>query len=157
MQTSQDFIAKAAVVIDAPKPGVWKALVTPAAIKQYMFGTDARSDFKKGSPITWEGEWQGKPYKDKGVIQRVEPERVLQYTHFSPLTGQPDRPENYHTVTIELSDAGGQTRVTLTQDNNPTEEDLREVVTTSPLTRHSETVGKLLANDFSRTDKASAK
>jgi len=123
MQTSQDFIAKAAVVIDAPKAAVWKALVTPAAIKQYMFGTDARSDFKKGSPITWEGEWQGKPYKDKGVIQRVEPERVLQYTHFSPLSGQPDRPENYHTVTIELADAGAQTRVTLTQDNNSTEEE----------------------------------
>lgn len=122
MQTSQDLIAKTSVVIDAPKADVWKALVTPAAIKQYMFGTDARSDFKEGSPITWTGEWQGKPYQDKGVIQRAEPERVLQYTHFSPLAGQPDRPENYHTVTIELADSGSQTRVTLTQDNNPTEE-----------------------------------
>lgn len=122
MQTSQDLIAKTSVVIDAPKADVWKALVTPAAIKQYMFGTDARSDFKEGSPITWTGAWQGKPYQDKGVIQRAEPERVLQYTHFSPLAGQPDRPENYHTVTIELADSGSQTRVTLTQDNNPTEE-----------------------------------
>ena len=41
--------------------------------------------------------------------------------------------------------------------NNPTEEDLREVVTTSPLPRQSEAVGKLLANDFPRTDKVSAK
>jgi len=123
MQTSQNLIAQASVVIDAPKAAVWKALVTPADIKQYMFGTDARSDFKKGSPITWSGEWQGKAYQDKGVIQRVEPERVLQYTHFSPLTGQPDRPENYHTVTIELSDSVGQTRVTLTQDNNSSEAD----------------------------------
>jgi uncharacterized protein YndB with AHSA1/START domain len=122
MQTSQDLIAKAAVVIDAPKAAVWKALVTPASIKQYMFGTDARSDFKKGSPITWTGVWEGKPYQDKGEILRIEPERVLQYTHFSPLSGQPDRPENYHTVTIELADSGSQTRVTLTQDNNPTEE-----------------------------------
>lgn len=122
MQTTHDLIAKASVVIDAPKAAVWKALVTPAAIKQYMFGTDARSDFKKGSPITWSGEWQGKPYKDKGVIQRVEAERLLQYTHFSPLAGLPDRPENYHTVTIELADSGSQTRVSLTQDNNPTEE-----------------------------------
>src|SRR3954467_6945324 len=109
MQTSQDLIAKTSIVIDAPKAVVWKALVTPAAIKEYMFGTDARSDFKTGSPITWTGEWQGKPYQDKGVIQRVEPERVLQYTHFSPLAGQPDRPENYHAVTIELADSGSQT------------------------------------------------
>ena len=123
MQTSQDLIAQASIVIDAPKAAVWKALITPADIKQYMFGTDARSDFKKGSPITWSGEWQGKAYQDKGVIQRVEPERLLQYTHFSPLTEQPDRPENYHTVTIELSDSGGHTRVTLTQDNNASEQE----------------------------------
>ena len=40
--------------------------------------------------------------------------------------------------------------------NNPTEEDLCEVVTTFPLPRHNATVGKLLANGFSRTDKTSA-
>jgi hypothetical protein len=31
-------------------------------------------------------------------------------------------PENYHTVTVELSGAGGQTHVSLAQDNNETEE-----------------------------------
>lgn len=41
--------------------------------------------------------------------------------------------------------------------NNPTEEDLREVVTTSPLPHQSATVGKLLANGFSRPKKGSAK
>jgi hypothetical protein len=33
-----------------------------------------------------------------------------------------DVPENYHSVTIELSGQGGQTTLTLTQDNNETEE-----------------------------------
>jgi uncharacterized protein YndB with AHSA1/START domain len=122
MQTTRDLIAESSVVIGAPKAAVWKALVTPAAVKQYMFGADVRSDWKEGSPITWSGEWQGKPFEDKGVIQRVQPERTLQYSHFSPLSGQPDRPENYHTVTIELADVGAETRVTLTQDNNSTEE-----------------------------------
>ena len=119
---TQDLIAKASITIDAPKVKVWSALVTPAAIKQYMFGADVRSDWKEGSPITWSGAWQGKPYQDKGVIKRVEPGRVLQYSHFSPLAGLPDKPENYHTVTIELADAGNQTRVTLTQDHNSTPE-----------------------------------
>jgi len=41
--------------------------------------------------------------------------------------------------------------------NNPTEEDLREVVTTFSLPRQNGTVGKLLANGFPRTEKASAK
>jgi len=35
---------------------------------------------------------------------------------------QPDTPENHHTVTIELVEERGRTRVSLSQDNNPTEE-----------------------------------
>jgi uncharacterized protein YndB with AHSA1/START domain len=94
----------------------------PSAIERYMFGTHVVSTWREGDPITWSGEWQGRAYQDKGVIQRIEPERTLAYTHFSPLSGQPDRPESYHLVTIELSDDGEGTRVALTQDNNPTED-----------------------------------
>jgi uncharacterized protein YndB with AHSA1/START domain len=119
---TQNLVAKASTMVNAPRARVWKALVDPAAIKQYMFNTTVVSDFKQGSPITWSGEWEGKAYQDKGVILRAEPERVLSYSHFSPLMGKPDKPENYHNVTIELNDAGKQTRVALTQDNNSTEE-----------------------------------
>ena len=117
-----DIIARSSITIHAPGDRVWDALVNPAAIKQYMFGTDVKSDWKKGSPIRWKGEWQGKAYEDKGVIREIEPGRALQYTHFSPLGGLPDKPENYHTVTIQLSPEGNRTRLSLTQDNNPTEE-----------------------------------
>jgi len=51
-----------------------------------------------------------------------EPQHVLEYSHFSPLSGQPDLPENYHTVTIELIGQGEQTKVKLSQDNNPSDE-----------------------------------
>ncbi|GIW61908.1 MAG: hypothetical protein KatS3mg089_0760 [Patescibacteria group bacterium] len=87
-----------------------------------MFGTNVVSDWQVGSSIVWKGEWQGKSYEDKGKILKFEKERKLQYTHFSPLTGKPDVPENYHTVTIELSNNGSQTTVRLSQDNNETEE-----------------------------------
>ena len=122
MPTIQDLIAKANVTIDAPPNEVWSALVNPASIKQYMFGADVRTDWKEGSPITWSGEWQGKRFQDKGKILQLKPGRVMQYTHFSPLAGLADTPENYHTVTIELADVGGKTKVTLTQDNNSTED-----------------------------------
>ncbi|MGH9360804.1 MAG: SRPBCC family protein [Thermoanaerobaculia bacterium] len=115
-------IAEASVTIEAPISVVWDALVTPATIKGYMFGTTVESDWREGSPITWKGEWQGKPYEDKGVILDLEPERLLRYSHFSPLSGLPDTPENYHTVTIELAEQAGRTLVSLDQDNNPTEE-----------------------------------
>ena len=67
------------------------ALVDPAAIKQYMFGTTVESDWREGSSIVWKGEWQGRAYEDKGVILRLEPGRLLQYSHFSPLSGAPGR------------------------------------------------------------------
>ena len=118
-----NLIAKASTTIDASRSEVWDALVTPASIKQYMFGSDVASDWEEGSPITFRGEWQGRAYEDKGEVKRVDPGRFLQYTHFSPLSGLPDVAENYHTVTIELMDAGHQTRVVLTQDNNRTEEE----------------------------------
>jgi len=119
---NDNLIAHATKTIDAPIAEVWSALTDPAKIKQYMFGTNVVSDFKQGSPITWKGEWEGKPYEDKGEILRIEPQRLLQYSHFSPMSGLPDTPENYHTVTIELKSEGTRTVVSLAQDNNSTEE-----------------------------------
>jgi uncharacterized protein YndB with AHSA1/START domain len=117
-----DHVAKASITIDAPIAKVWNALVNPDTIRQYMFGTTVVSEWKKGSPIVWKGEWKGGAYEDKGVILELEPERRLRYSHFSPLAGLPDLPENYHNVTIELSVENGLVRVTLSQDNNPTVE-----------------------------------
>jgi uncharacterized protein YndB with AHSA1/START domain len=117
----KNLIAKASVSIAVPTAKVWEALVNPQVIKQYMFGTTVASDWKQGSAITWKGEWQGKPYEDKGKILKIESRRLLQYSHYSPLSG-PDTPENHHTVTIELVEAGAQTRVSLSQDNNASEE-----------------------------------
>ncbi|MFZ3167714.1 MAG: SRPBCC family protein [Candidatus Methanoperedens sp.] len=124
MAKNKGLIAKASISINAPVGKVWDALTKPEVIKQYMFGTNVISDWKQGSPIFWKGEWQGKKYEDKGIILKLEPNRILQYTHFSPLSGQQDQdmPENYHTVTIELSAEGAQTRISLSQDNNPTEQ-----------------------------------
>lgn len=118
----KNLIAKASININAPGDKVWNALVKPEAIKQYMFGTTVVSDWREGSPIVWKGEWQGKSYEDKGVILQFRPGRMLQYTHFSSLSGLMDKPENYHTVTIELSPGGQQTQVSLVQDNNTTED-----------------------------------
>jgi uncharacterized protein YndB with AHSA1/START domain len=120
--TENGFIAKATISINAPVGQVWDALTNPEAIKQYMFGTDVTSDWYAGSPISWKGEWQGKPYEDKGTILKIEKDRMLQYSHFSPMMGKPDIPENYHTVTIELSNSGSSTMVSLLQDNNETEQ-----------------------------------
>ena len=116
-------VSTATVMIHASAAKVWHALITPALIKQYMFGADVAADWKVGGAITWAGEFKGKPYQDKGVILRLEPQRRLDMTHFSPLAGKPDVPENYHTLTYALSEQGGKTALTLSQDNNLTEQE----------------------------------
>jgi uncharacterized protein YndB with AHSA1/START domain len=117
-----DLVAKASTVIDAAKEEVWEALTDPELIRRYMFGTTVSTDWGVGSPITWAGEWEGKSYEDKGTVREVRPPQILEYSHFSPLSGMPDLPENYHTVRIEVMDDDGVTRVILTQDNNDTSE-----------------------------------
>jgi uncharacterized protein YndB with AHSA1/START domain len=119
-------IASATVVVDATKERVWRALVTPEEIAEYMFGARVQSDWLPGSAITWSGEWQGRSYADKGVIRELIPGELLRFTHYSPRSGLPDKPDSYHTVAISLSGDGDGTVVTLTQDNNRDEAARRE-------------------------------
>jgi uncharacterized protein YndB with AHSA1/START domain len=88
-----------------------------------MFGSEVKTDWKPGSPITWQGEFEGRPYQDKGEIISFEPSQRLEVTHFSPLTGQEDRPENYHRVRYDLQPTNGGTTVRLTQDNSSSAEE----------------------------------
>jgi uncharacterized protein YndB with AHSA1/START domain len=98
-------------------------LTNPAKVKQYMHGTEMSTDWKEGSPISWKGEWKGRSYEDKGTVLAVEPQKLLKYTHWSPMGGSEDKPENYHTVTYELEGEDGKTTLTLTQDNNPSQKE----------------------------------
>ena len=115
-------VATARIEIEATPQEVWKALTEPALIGEYMFGTQVETDWKPGSRITWKGEYEGKQFEDRGEILDVEPEHRLAMTHFSPLSGREDRPENYHTVVYELAEQGEGTVVSLSQDGNESEE-----------------------------------
>ena len=118
--------AKASITIAAPASKVWEALTKPELIKQYLFGSEVVTDWKEGSPIYYRGEWQGKTYEDKGTILKVEREERLVSTHWSPLSGVADSPENYHTVTYLLSEHDGRTDLTILQDNNGSEKEKAE-------------------------------
>ena len=120
---ARGFEAITKVTIHASKRDVWNALTNPEKVKQYMHGTEMSTDWKEGSPIFWRGEWKGRPYEDKGTVLAVEPQKLLKYTHWSPMGGSEDKPENYHTVTYTLAGEDGETTLTLTQDNNATQEE----------------------------------
>ena len=119
---SKTYIAEAAITINASASKVWDALTRPDLIKQYLFGTEVATDWQVGSPITYRGTWEGKTYEDKGKILQIEPGRLLVSTYWSSLSSVPDIPENYQTVRYELSAESDGTRLTITQDNNDTQE-----------------------------------
>lgn len=118
-----DHIARASIKIHALPEEVWDALINPEVIREYLFGTTVTTDWKEGSRIRWTGEWQGRSYEDRGKVLKFQPQRLLQYSHFSPLTGKDDKPENYHTVTITLHPREGAVELSLKQDNNTTAEE----------------------------------
>lgn len=117
------FVATAVTEINATPARVWVALTDPELIKRYMFGSQVETDWQQGSPIVWKGEYEGKAYEDKGEIVQIEPERLLRVTHFSPLSGQEDVPENYHTLLYDLTAHGDATHLSLSQDRNGSQEE----------------------------------
>jgi uncharacterized protein YndB with AHSA1/START domain len=110
------------IAIDAPIERVWEAVTTPDLIKQWFFGVDTETDWEKGSPIIHRGEYQGKPYEDKGTILEIEAPRLLVHTHWSPASGVPDAPENYERVTWELAERDDGTELTIRESNLASEE-----------------------------------
>ena len=72
--------------------------------------------------MTFQGNWEGKAYEDRGTVLVFEPPRHLAYSHWSPLSGTPDTPEHRHRLDFTLEERGERTLVRLTQDHNPTEE-----------------------------------
>lgn len=102
--------------IDAPASAVWKALTDKEMIKKYFFGTEAESDWKTGSPITFTGTWKGQKYTDKGNILEIEKEKLIKYDYWSNMSGLEDKPENYATITYRLNAKNGQTTVTAIQE-----------------------------------------
>jgi uncharacterized protein YndB with AHSA1/START domain len=112
---------KTSININASASEVWEALTNPKLIKQYFFGTSAISDWKAGSPLVFEGEWKGKYYQDKGTILKTVPNKLFRYSYWSSMSGIEDKPENYVTITYELSEKNNTTTLTITQENIPDE------------------------------------
>lgn len=118
--------AEASVLVEAPRNRVWKALTDPGIVKQYFLGTNVTTTWREGDPVTFAGEWKGKIYEDKGIVLENRHEELLRITHYSPLTGLPDVPENYHIVEYRLEEKPEGTEVTITQGNNKSDSEAEE-------------------------------
>jgi uncharacterized protein YndB with AHSA1/START domain len=122
---NHDLIASGTIDIDAMPSEVWNALTNPEIIKKYLFGTETITDWKVGNSITFQGEYQGQTYRDKGIIQENITEKLLSYKYWSSFYGIEDKIENYSLVTYKLTQTGPVTRLTLINKGFVNEDGLR--------------------------------
>ena len=118
-----DLLVSKSVLINAGLDKVWNALTTPSIIKEYLFGTETITDWKVGSEIVFQGEYEGQTYRDHGVIVENIPRAKLSYSYWSGFSGLEDKPENYSTITYLLADKGNnQTEFTWVQKGYASDE-----------------------------------
>lgn len=92
------------ITINAPQSKVWHSLVNPEQTKSTCLAGEAVSDWRIGSPLLWKGLYEGKEMIFvKGSVVEIKPERFLAYTVIDPNSTIEDIPENYLTVTYELT------------------------------------------------------
>lgn len=107
---SNEKIIISKIDINAKAHKVWDILTNPAETKKYMFGCETVSDWKVGSALLWNGEYNGQKMTFvKGEIIKLIPEKCLVYTVFDPNNkNMEDIPKNYLHVTylLEKTEAG---------------------------------------------------
>lgn len=104
------------VRINATPEQVWDALTNNFKIAQYMYGAQAMTDWKVGSPIDYYIDKAGEDVGIvKGILMRVEPPRVLEHTLF-PMgwEGLEDLPDNYLLSTYAITPLDGASELTIT-------------------------------------------
>jgi len=123
---NRDLTIEKSIHIHAPRQKVWEALADPGIVKQYFFGTTVHSDWKVSSPITFQGEWEGNSFRDKGTILEIDPGHSLKYSYWSAFSGLEDREENYSLVSYRLEEEKGGTSLSLTQTGFAGEEAMKQ-------------------------------
>lgn len=101
---NNDLIAQHSVEINASAAQVWDVMTNPVKIARYLFGTQTTTDWVIGSPILFEGEYNGQEYKDKGNVLQNIPMHQLKYSYWTGFSGLPDEPQNYSTVEYRIDE-----------------------------------------------------
>jgi len=98
----KDLIAVSNIKINSSPEKIWKVLIAPKDIKKYLFGTKVKTNWKVGSPIIFQGEYDGQQYTDKGNVIEKKENELLKYNYWSGFSGLEDKPENYSLVTYKI-------------------------------------------------------
>lgn len=105
---------RTSVEVHVPATQVWQALTDPKLVREYFFGTELETSWKKGSPVFWRGVWDGKEYEEKGEILEIDPGNSVSMSYLA--SGLEDVPQNYSVITYTIETIDSEfSRLTVTQ------------------------------------------
>lgn len=112
---------KRSVNINASVDKVWEAMTTPSIIAQYLYGTKTITDWKVGSDIIFQGEYEGQTYKDGGLIKAFDAPNLLTYSYWTSFSGLEQTPENSSEVSCIIEKENDGAKLTWHQKGYPDE------------------------------------
>jgi uncharacterized protein YndB with AHSA1/START domain len=118
-------ITTSKITINASANRVWDVLTKPELVKQWQYGADVITDWRKGSSIIYRNEWEGSVFEQRGMILEIEAMKLVKYTLFVPRPGLEETPNNTFSMTYTLEEKDGQTTLTIIQDD-PREQQSQE-------------------------------
>lgn len=121
---NKDLKLSESINISCTAEELWDVLTNPAKIAVYLYGTETLTDWKEGSEIIFQGEYEGHVYKDSGVILEFNPFTQLKYSYWSGFSGLECLAENHATITYTVEDLGGSCKFTWSQEGYAGEENL---------------------------------
>ncbi len=120
---NKDLKVTKSIDINSSADKLWDALTNPDKIKIYLFGTETISDWKIGSRIIFQGEYQGHKYKDKGNVLESKKNKTLKYDYWTSFSGLEDNQVNYSVITYHIEKSvDNQVKFTWTQEGFANEE-----------------------------------
>jgi len=92
-------------------------LTNPEKIRIYLFGTKTITDWRIGSSIIFQGEYEGGRYTDKGNVLENTPYETLKYDYWSEFYKIEDIPDNYSIITYHIEKiSNNKVKLTWTQE-----------------------------------------
>jgi uncharacterized protein YndB with AHSA1/START domain len=107
------------ITLSATPEQVFSALTDEVQIIKYFPLDKVLSTWELDGEVLYKGNIAGVPFTDYGIITEFEPAKVFSYRYWSDNHGTEKVPENFVTISYQLSTHSQETVLTVIQNNLP--------------------------------------